>query len=194
VSVVTDEVASFTETGLLLGSGTVLEADVVITATGMTMLMLGGMTIVVDGRPVDVAGTVTYKSLMLCDVPNLAFTFGYTNASWTLKSDLSARYVGRLLNHMDENGYSTCTPVAPDPSLPTAPYLDLSSGYVRRSGGAFPRQGTRPPWRVRHNYPLDVWTFRYGRVDDGVRFSGPVESRSHRLAGFARTTPPLRSR
>ncbi|HXQ76344.1 MAG TPA: NAD(P)/FAD-dependent oxidoreductase [Acidimicrobiales bacterium] len=194
VSVVSDRITSFTETGLLLESGEVLEADVVITATGLTLLILGGMTIVVDGRTVDIPETVAYKSLMLCEVPNLAFTFGYTNASWTLKSDLSARYVGRLLKHMDEHGYSACTPMAPDPSSPTEPYLDLSSGYVRRSGGAFPKQGTTPPWRVRHNYPVDVLTFRYGRVDDGVRFSGPVEPPSHRLVGFARPTPPLRSR
>ncbi len=207
VSVVTDRIASFTETGLLLESGRVIDADVVITATGLTMQMLGGMRIMVDGRTVEISETVAYKGLMLCEVPNLAFTFGYTNASWTLKSDLTARYVSRLLNHMDEHRYAACTPVAPDPSLPTEPYLDLSSGYVRRSGGAFPRQGTRTPWRVRHNYPLDVLTFRYGRVDDGVRFTGetaagegvttdpgPAELSSHRLAGFARPTPPLRSR
>jgi cation diffusion facilitator CzcD-associated flavoprotein CzcO len=170
VSVVTDRIAAFTETGLALESGPVLEADVIITATGITLLMLGGMSIEVDGQTVDPAQAVAYKSLMISGVPNLAFTFGYTNASWTLKSDLTARYVCRLLRHMDERGFSTATPVAPDPSWPTAPYLDLSSGYVRRTPGGFPRRGAKAPWRVRHNYPLDVLMFRYGRVDDGMTF------------------------
>ncbi len=168
VSVVTDRITSFTETGLLLESGQVLEADLVVTATGITLLMLGGMTISVDGRGVDLSEAVTYKSLMIGGVPNLAFTFGYTNSSWTLKSDLAARYLCRLLHHMDEHGFSVCIPTPPDPSMPTAPYLDLSSGYIRRSPDEFPKQGTTAPWRVRHNYPFDLVTFRYGRVDDGV--------------------------
>ncbi|HXQ60779.1 MAG TPA: NAD(P)/FAD-dependent oxidoreductase [Acidimicrobiales bacterium] len=170
-SVVTDRIDSFCEKGILLGSGAVLEADVIVTATGLSLLMLGGMAVSVDGRPVDVAEAVTHKSVLLCGVPNLAFTFGYTNASWTLKSDLVARYVCRLLAHMDAGGYDTCTAVGPDPSMPTAPYLDLSSGYVRRSAATFTRQGTKAPWRVRHNYPLDVLMFRYGRLDDEVAFS-----------------------
>ncbi len=173
-SVVTDRIDSFTATGLKLESGDLLEADVIITATGLTLLMLGGMKIEVDGRPIDVSEAVTYKSVMICGVPNLAFTFGYTNASWTLKSDLAATYVCRLLKRMDERGFVSCTPVEPGPLVPTAPYLDLSSGYVRRSEGtpgAFPKQGTRAPWRVRHNYPLDILMFRYGTVEDGVEFS-----------------------
>ncbi len=170
-SVVTDRIDSFTTTGIRLESGDTLAADVIVTATGLTMQMLGGMTIDVDGGNVDVGEAVAYKSVMLCGVPNLAFTFGYTNASWTLKSDLAARYVCRLLNHMEARGYSACTPVEPDPLLPTAPYLNLSAGYVQRSEGHFPKQGTRAPWRVRHNYPLDVLMFRYGHVDDGVAFS-----------------------
>ncbi|HEX3981516.1 MAG TPA: NAD(P)/FAD-dependent oxidoreductase, partial [Acidimicrobiales bacterium] len=148
-SVVTGRIASMTSTGLLLESGEELEADVIITATGLNLLMLGGMTIEVDGRPVEAPETVTYKSLMLGGVPNLAFTFGYTNASWTLKSDLAAHYVCRLLNYMDDHGFSTCTPKAPEPWLPTAPYLDLSSSYVRRDASSFPRQGATAPWRVR---------------------------------------------
>lgn len=170
-SVVTDRIDSFTATGIRLASGDVLEADVIVTATGITMQMLGGMTIEVDGRDVDLGEAVTYKSVMLCGVPNLAFTFGYTNASWTLKSDLAARYVCRLLNHMDAHGYCASTPVEPDPLLPTAPYLDLTSGYVARSTGVFPRQGTKAPWRVRHNYPLDILMFRYGHVDEAMAFS-----------------------
>lgn len=175
-SVVTDRVASFTSTGVLLESGAILEADVVITATGLSLLMLGGITVHVDGREIDLGRAVTYKSLMLCGVPNLAFTFGYTNASWTLKSDLAAQYVCRLLTFMDEHGYSRCTPVGPDPSLPTSPFLDLTSGYVRRGETAFPRQGTRAPWRVRHNYLLDVLMFRYGSVHQGIEFTSRTGS------------------
>ncbi len=170
-SVVTDRIRRFTATGLELESGHVLEADIIITATGLIMQMLGGMTIEVDGRVVDVPETVTYKSLMISGLPNLAFTFGYTNASWTLKSDLVAKYVCRLLKHMDEQGYDSCTPVDPDPSIPRTPYLDLSSGYVKRSGSSFPQQTTTAPWRVRHNYPLDLLRFTYGTLDDGVAFS-----------------------
>ncbi|MGH9017800.1 MAG: flavin-containing monooxygenase [Acidimicrobiales bacterium] len=174
VSVVTETIESFTPTGLRFGSGAELEADIIVTATGITMLMLGGMEIEVDGRRIETSEAVTYKSLMMAGVPNLAFTFGYTNASWTLKSDLVAGYVCRLLRYMDRHGYATCTPNEPDPALPTSPYLDLTSGYVQRSNGVpgtFPRQTTTAPWRVRHNYPLDVLLFRYGRVDDGVTFA-----------------------
>ena len=108
---------------------------------------------------------------MICGVPNLAFTFGYTNASWTLKSDLAATYVCRLLNRMDDWGFVSCTPFEPDPSAPRAPYLDLSSGYVERSGATFPKQASMAPWRVRHNYPVDFLIFRYGALDDGMMFS-----------------------
>jgi monooxygenase len=170
-SVVTDGIASFTPTGIRLASGDVLEADVIVTATGLVMQMLGGMAIEVDGNAVDVGRGVAYKSVMVCGVPNLAFTFGYTNASWTLKSDLAAHYVCRLLNYMDAHRYSACTPVEPDPHMATASYLNLSSGYVQRSEGSFPKQGTASPWRVRHNYPLDVLMFRYGPLDDGVAFT-----------------------
>lgn len=170
-SVVTDRIAHFTETGIQLESGALLEADVIVTATGLNLLMLGGMTIEVDGNPIDLAETVSHKSVLLCGVPNLAFTFGYTNASWTLKSDLVARYVCRLLKHMDQGGYSVCTPLPPDRGLSTAPYLDLSSGYIRRGEAAFARQGAKAPWKVRHNYLLDALIFRYGRLDDQVVFS-----------------------
>ncbi len=170
-SVVTDRIRRFTATGLELESGDVLEADIIITATGLIMQMLGGMTIEVDGRTVDVPETVTHKSVMISGVPNLAFTFGYTNASWTLKSDLVAGYVCRLLKRMDERGFDYCTPVEPDPSAPRTPYLDLSSGYVKRSGSSFPKQTSTAPWRVRHNYPLDLLMFKYGSLDDGMAFS-----------------------
>jgi monooxygenase len=177
-SVVTGRIASITETGVRLESGQVLEADVIVTATGLNLLVLGGMTIEVDGRPIDLSEVVTHKSVLLCGVPNLAFTFGYTNASWTLKSDLAARYVCRLLNHMDRRGLPICTPIEPDPTMATRPYLDLTSGYIRRSPGAFPKQGTKAPWRVRHNYPVDFVVFRYGRLDNAVAFSRPAPERA----------------
>ena len=177
-SVVTGQIDSFVPSGLRLQSGEVLEADVIVTATGLTMQMLGGMALEVDGRPIDVGRAVTYKSLMLCGVPNLAFIFGYTNSSWTLKSDLADRYVCRLLNYMDAHGYAACTPVEPDPALPTAPYLDLTAGYVQRAAGLFPLQGAEAPWRVRHNYPVDYLMYRYGHVDDGVAFSRRVPDRA----------------
>jgi monooxygenase len=176
-SVVTDRIVSFTASGLQLESGDVLEADVIITATGITMQMLGGMTIAVDGRAIEVSEAVAYKSLMVCGVPNLAFTFGYTNASWTLKSDLAAEYVCRLLNYMDRRGLQWCLPVEPDPSLPRQSYLDLSSGYVQRATAAFPKQSSKEPWRVRHNYPLDILMFRYGNVTGGMEFSTSAAQR-----------------
>jgi monooxygenase len=182
-SVVTGRIAAFTETGLRLESGEEIDADIIVTATGLNLLMLGGMAIEVDGRTVDPTEAVAYKSLMLGGVPNMAFTFGYTNSSWTLKSDLAARYVCRLLNHMDAGGFTSCTPVEPDPRLATEPYLDLSSGYVRRGTAAFARQGVSNPWRVRHNYPLDVLTFRYGKLDDQMEFS--------RRAAQQESSPPL---
>ena len=116
-SVVTDGVETFTETGIRLTSGEELEADVIVTATGLNLLLLGGIEVSLDGEPVDFSKTVAYKGMMICGVPNLAVTLGYTNASWTLKCDLVSHYVCRLLNHMDEHGHTVCTPAAPDPSV-----------------------------------------------------------------------------
>jgi monooxygenase len=171
-SVVTDRIDTFTETGLRLESGAELEADVIVTATGLNLLILGGMTIAVDGDEIDPAQTVGYKGMMLSGVPNLALTLGYTNASWTLKGDLVAGYVCRLLKHMDELGYRQCTPRAPDPSLRRDPFLDLASGYVLRSIDSLPKQGPRAPWRLHQNYPRDVLMLRYGALDDeAIEFS-----------------------
>ena len=134
--------------------------------------MLGGTTIAVDGREVEPANTVGYKGMMLSGVPNMAVALGYTNASWTLKCDLVARYVCRLLNHMDERGHGVCTPRRPDPSLPTDPFIDLTSGYVLRSIESLPRQGPRTPWRLHQNYARDVLMLGYGRLDDeGIDFA-----------------------
>ena len=171
-SVVTGTIDSFTPDGLLLADGTRLDADIVITATGLNLLAFGGIELAVDGREVDLAETVGYKGMMLSGVPNFAFAVGYTNASWTLKADLVSEYVCRLLGHMRIRGYDAVTPVAPDPSQPTQPFLDLASGYVQRSVDRFPRQGTVTPWRLNQNYPRDVRLLRHGPLEDaGVRFS-----------------------
>jgi monooxygenase len=145
---------------------------VIITATGLNLMVLGGIGIDVDGRKIDLAETVGYKGMMLSGVPNLALTIGYTNASWTLKADLAATYVCRLLNHMDEKGYRQVTPLGPDPAQPTEPFIDLASGYVLRSLAALPKQGSRKPWRLNQNYPRDVLMLKYGSLEDeAIEFS-----------------------
>ena len=171
-SVVTDRIETFTESGLKLASGAELEADVIVTATGLNLQLLGGMEIGVDGRSVDMADTVGYKGMMFSGLPNMAVTLGYTNASWTLKADLCAEYVCRLLNHMDANGYRVVTPRGPDPSQPTQPFLDLRSGYVLRSLDALPKQGDRTPWRLHQNYARDILLLRRGPIEDeAIAFS-----------------------
>jgi cation diffusion facilitator CzcD-associated flavoprotein CzcO len=171
-SVVTDHITEFTETGLRLQSGEELPADIVVTATGLRMLALGGIRIVVDGKPVKLPETMAYKGLMLSGVPNSAFTVGYTNASWTLKADLVAEYVVRVLRHMDTHGYDRCVPVNDDPSITGRPLLDFAAGYVQRSIDEFPRAGSRAPWQLGMSYAHDVVKLRYGRIDDGaLRFS-----------------------
>lgn len=174
-SVVTDHVEEFTETGIKLASGAELAADVVVSATGLNMLAIGGMELVVDGRPVDLSKTVSYKGMMLSGVPNFAWTIGYTNASWTLKADLVAQYVCRLLAHLDRHGYAAVTPDASRVSAHQA-FLDLTSGYVRRSMELMPKQGDRLPWRLHQNYVRDVALLRRGPIDDDVTFTAlPVE-------------------
>lgn len=168
VSVVTDHIETFTEDGLLLKSGEHLNADIIVTATGLVLKLFAGMTLVVDGTPVDMPKTLVYKGMMFSDVPNLAFAVGYTNASWTLKCDLAAEYVCRLLNHMDQHGYSTCTPRITDPNIEEEPVIDFNSGYVLRGIDALPRQGSKTPWRLHQNYVKDLSMMRYGRVEDGT--------------------------
>ena len=178
-SVVTDRIATFTEKGIRLESGTELEAELIVTATGLDLEVLAGVELTVDGRRVDPAKTFNYKGLMYSGVPNLASSFGYTNASWTLKCDLSCEYVCRLLNHMKRHGYRQCTPRNADPALGAEPWVDFSSGYVQRSLHLFPKQGSKPPWRLHQNYARDILTLRYGRVDDGVmEFSRPGSARA----------------
>ena len=167
-SVVTDEIETFTEAGLKLRSGRELGADLVITATGLNMQVLGGAEIDIDGRPADPATTMSYKGALYSDIPNLASVFGYTNASWTLKADLICDYVCRLLNHMEEHGYDTCTPRNTDPTVERLPPVDFSSGYFQRAMDKLPRQGSRKPWRIYQNYVRDLVALRLAPLDDGV--------------------------
>ncbi len=172
-SVVTDHIETFTATGLRLRSGAELAADLVVTATGLNMQLLGGVALTVDGTPVDPAKTLTYKGMMFSGVPNLASSFGYTNASWTLKCELTCAYVCRLLNHMARHGHRQCTPRRDDPSVREAPWIDFSSGYVQRALHRLPKQGSKAPWRLHQNYALDLLTLRFGKVDDGVMEFAP---------------------
>ena len=166
--VVTDRIETFTERGLLLESGRELEADVIVTATGLNLLFLGGVEVSVDGEAVDVPSRMTYKGMMLNGVPNAALTVGYTNASWTLKADLTSEYVCRLLAHMDKHGYRVATPVDDDPSVEPVPLLDFEAGYVQRAIHLFPKGGSRPPWRLGMSYAQDVVTLRHGDLEDGA--------------------------
>jgi cation diffusion facilitator CzcD-associated flavoprotein CzcO len=167
-SVVTDQIETFTEKGLKLKSGTELEADLIVTATGLNLEVLSGIQITIDGNRTDPAKLFTYKGLMYSGVPNLASSFGYTNASWTLKCDLTCEYVCRLLNYMNKRGYAQCVPRFRDPSITAEPWIDFSSGYVQRSLDKFPKQGSKAPWKLRQNYARDIMTLRFGRIDDGV--------------------------
>jgi cation diffusion facilitator CzcD-associated flavoprotein CzcO len=167
-SVVTDRIDTFTENGIKLESGSELEADVVVTATGLNLLPIGGMRIGVDGDEVELPNTLGYKGMMLSGVPNYAISLGYTNASWTLKCDLTCEYVCRLLNHMDAHGYDQCTPNNHDPSVEPQPFIDFSSGYVQRSIDKFPKQGSKAPWRLHQNYARDILALKFGSLQDGA--------------------------
>jgi monooxygenase len=169
--VVTDAIETFSEKGVRLVSGRELQADIVITATGLNLQLLGGARVTVDGREVDCAETVAYKGMMFSGVPNAALSIGYTNASWTLKCDLICEYVCRLIRFMDERGYAYCVPVAPPEGEPLAPLIDFSSGYVLRSLETLPKQGSRAPWRLNQNYFKDIGLFRRAPLEDeGMRF------------------------
>ncbi|MFO0554177.1 MAG: NAD(P)/FAD-dependent oxidoreductase [Polyangiaceae bacterium] len=167
-SMATDTIETFTERGLRLGSGQELEADVVVTATGLDLLFMGGMSVTVDGAPLEVSALMNYKGSMFSDVPNLALAFGYTNASWTLKADLTAEYVCRVLAHMDKVGARVCVPRRRDPSVTEQPFVDFTPNYILRAAAYLPKQGSKRPWRLYQNYLLDILMMRYGAVDDGV--------------------------
>ena len=168
VSVVTNEIDTFTSKGIRLKDSSEHEADIIVTATGLVLQVLGGLDVLVDSRKVDFSKTLTYKGMMYADVPNLASSFGYTNASWTLKCDLTCEYVCRLINYMGRHRYRQCMPHNEDPSIEQLPSLDFSSGYVQRGIAKMPKQGSKRPWRLYQNYALDVVSLRFGKVADGV--------------------------
>jgi cation diffusion facilitator CzcD-associated flavoprotein CzcO len=174
-SVVTDRIDTFTERGIKLESGRELEADIIVTATGLNLQAFGGVTMSVDGVEVNVADRVVFKGFMLDNVPNFAFTFGYTNSSWTLKVGLVGDHFCRLLAHMDANGHDTCYPQISDPQMTTLPFLGIGAGYVQRSIDQFPRQGDEGPWRVIMDYNYDAKILREGPVEDeNLRFNSNV--------------------
>jgi cation diffusion facilitator CzcD-associated flavoprotein CzcO len=167
-SIATDQIERFTEKGLKLKSGEELEADIIITATGLNLRMLGGAEIVVDGEKVDPGHCYTYKGAMLSGVPNLAFVFGYTNASWTLRADLINEYVCRLINYMDEYGLASATPRVDEGPHEDRPFADFSSGYFQRAAHLLPKQTTKAPWKQNQSYTHDIMDLRFGRIEDGV--------------------------
>jgi monooxygenase len=167
VEVVTDQIANFTKHGILLKSGKELPADIVVTATGLNLLACGGIRLSVDGVAVEPGRALTYKGLMLSDVPNCAVCVGYTTASWTLRADLSSAFVCRLINHMDRRGYAQCVPRPSDPDIRPQPLLGLNSGYVQRGISEFPKQGSKTPWVLPQNYIRDLMMMRFGAMEDG---------------------------
>ena len=177
-SVATDTIRTFTPTGVELSSGKVLDADVVVAATGLELQLLSGVEFRIDGRVRDLSKSLNYKGCMFSDVPNLAYVFGYTNASWTLKADLTATYVCRLLNTMKKRGLRQATPFNDDPGVTEQPFLDFTSGYVQRAIDHLPKQGSKKPWRVNQNYLADLAALKFGSVDDAMRFSSPDPERA----------------
>ncbi len=175
-SVVTDHIDRFEADGIRLKSGELLPADIIVTATGLDMQLMGGVPFSVDGQRVDPARSLGYKAMMYSDIPNLASSFGYTNASWTLKSDLTCAYVCRLLNAMKRRGMRQVTPrVGADVTQEN--FLSFTSGYVQRAMDRFPKQGDKRPWRVHQNYTLDLIDLKFGGIDAGMEFSNPEPAR-----------------
>ena len=171
-SIATDAIDRFTPTGVKLASGEELPADIVVTATGLKLQLFGGAQLTVDGVPVPVAQSLSYKGMMLAGVPNLAMAMGYTNASWTLKAELIAQYVARIVEHMDKRGLRMCVP-EPGPDVGDEPVMDLQSGYVTRALASFPRQGSKVPWKLYQNYVRDLVMLRHRKLDDrGLVFRG----------------------
>ena len=169
--IVTDHIEAFTPTGFALRSGATLDADVIVTATGLNLLPLGGLLLTVDGAEVTVSERVAYKGMMLDGVPNLAFALGYTNASWTLKVDMVSDFLGRLLQTMAQGGHTVVTPQLPSAPMVTTPFIDMASGYFERSRTSLPRQGDRAPWRLRQHYGKDSAMFSGAAEHDALEFS-----------------------
>jgi cation diffusion facilitator CzcD-associated flavoprotein CzcO len=173
MSVVTDHIETFTEHGITVKSGEEIPADIVVSATGLTLVPFGGMTLVVDGEVVEYPKHMAYKGIMLSDVPNMLLFFGYTNASWTLKVDLTYAYAFRLIKHIERAGLRQFTPRF-DPAVEEAPFLDFSSGYVVRALDKYPKQGATQPWRLSMNYAIDAFQLRFTKLEDGaMEFSNP---------------------
>ena len=166
-SVVTDTIQSFTENGIQLSSGQQLEADIIVSATGLSLNILGDIHIEVDGKVFKASQAMAYRGMWLSDLPNAIMTFGYTNASWTLKADLTATYTCRLLNYMRKHGYQKAVPLK-DPNMQEQDYLSFTSGYVQRAKDVLPKQGQRAPWQVNQNYFKDRMLIKYGRLNDGI--------------------------
>jgi monooxygenase len=168
-TIVTDHIDHFTKTGIRLKSGEDLAADIIVTATGLDLQMAGGIDVTVDGKPINFHDTITYKAMMFSDVPNFAISFGYTNASWTLRADLTNEYVCRMINYMDETGTEIATPRLPtDDVIERRPWVDFSSGYFKRAEDKLPAQGHKGVWQNLQNYPKDIRALKYGEIDDGA--------------------------
>ena len=179
VDIATDEIETFTERGIQLKSGRELEADLVVTATGLNLQPLGGVDPIIDGQPVDVPSTMVYKGCMFSGIPNFALSFGYTNASWTLKADLICQYVSRVLNHMDARGYTRCAPYNHDPTVTETPFVDFTPGYFLRVMDQLPKQGSKLPWRLHQNYIRDLRLIKRSPIEDGIlEFGGQESGRS----------------
>jgi monooxygenase len=168
VTMVTDHIETFTENGIRLKSGKELVADIIITATGLVMQVDKAGQLTIDGKTLPLNQTMSYRGTMMSDIPNVAFAIGYTNASWTLKCELSSKYVCRLLNHMDAKGYKQAIPRQNDPSVESIPIMDFTSGYVKRALTDLPSQGTKLPWKLYQNFILDKYMMVYNNLDDGV--------------------------
>jgi monooxygenase len=185
--VVTDHIDTFTEKGIKLKSGQELEADIIITATGLDLQLMGGMSLNVDGKAFDAPKAMNYKGIMFEDLPNFGMIFGYTNASWTLKADISSEFICRLLKRMDKTGTRQVMPHNDDPSVTQEPFVAMRSGYIQRAAGKLPRQGNKAPWRIYMNYALDLAMLRFKGIDDGVlQFSNPAPAaRARKVATSA---------
>jgi monooxygenase len=172
-SIVTDTIERFTPAGIRLASGEELPADIIVTATGLQLKLIGGAQLVVDGKPMDLSKALIYRGVMYSGVPNMAVASGYTNASWTLKCELAARYVCRVLDRMQAKGFDACVPVAGEGVTASGEmFLNLSSGYVQRAAASLPQQGTRKPWRMYQNYLRDILSLRFSSLrDSALRFT-----------------------
>ena len=182
--VVTDRIARFDATGIVLESGRHLAADIIVPATGLELQLASDIAFSIDGEPRSLADSVNYKGAMFSDVPNLALTFGYTNASWTLKADLVAEYVCRLLNTMRKRGMRQATPRVAG-SVGHQPFLDFTSGYVQRAMDRFPKRGDRRPWALHQNYARDLMMLRFGKIDEEMTFSNPAPAEAQRRESVA---------